>query len=203
MSNLITAIQALPIPSPTPMPVPFLQQPWWQGVAGIAQIFAGILTVLATLFAWITINQAKEMQKEAKKERKESVRPDVTKIIFYQDQSMYDNKNPERIVYHYKLKLENIGFGPILKPNISFQQQENPDNCEISLAPFDRVIDPYDPFEITIYIKTQPCQSSFSLKGFILIECVSRYGEDLKWKTDLYMDQNKANSSDTKFIERA
>ena len=90
-----------------------LRAPWWQGVAGLAQIIAAILAV------W-TIRQARKTILLADEERKLSVRPDW---------DLMENKlpfGPPRAAagqdfMPVRLEFSNTGFGPARQLRIHFQ----------------------------------------------------------------------------------
>ena len=78
----------------------WLEKSWWQGVAGIAQILAGIFSV-------ITIIQARRTIKQADQARRESVAPywDLIEVRI-------EDWTPGVTEITYKLVFKNTGFGP-------------------------------------------------------------------------------------------
>ena len=156
---------------------PNLEQSWWQGTAGMVQIFAGIFAIItiiqakkASKQATETIKLAKETINQADEARKASVRPDLVYLhSLLSPASDYQKRN-----YTYDLRFKNIGFGPLIRPKVSFVAEDKTHN--VGTTP----LSDYADNEIQILLHTEN-QTSY-IKGSILIECVSRYNESMQWK---------------------
>ena len=176
-----TPIPIIPTPLPaassipTIVPTSFLEYPWWQGVAGIFQILAGI-------FAIITILQARKMQKQAEKERRESVAPDWEIIEYRTTCNMYEVKS--NIVWD--IAFENTGLGLAKNPSVNFIPDDKSKKFEISppgtdIAHFKgkgRFFHPEDWVKVHLSFHV----SQLPLSGIIVITCNSRYGYIIKHK---------------------
>ncbi|WP_163538232.1 hypothetical protein [Gracilibacillus sp. YIM 98692] len=90
-----------------------LEQDWWQGVAGITQIIAAVITLIAFFLARKTLLQGE-------KARQESVAP-AWDIV---NENLITNIHSDPKKYYYidgKLNLQNTGFGPARNLNLSFK----------------------------------------------------------------------------------
>lgn len=93
-----------------------LKEDWWQGIAGIAQIMAGIL-------AAYTIWQARKMISQADEQRRFSVRPEWEKSRETPKMNMLWAAEPN--LRRIEIRLRNSGWGPARKPRASFEPQNN------------------------------------------------------------------------------
>jgi len=163
-----------------------LSSPLWQGIAGIAQITAGILAV-------ITIMQARDMQKQADIARRESVAPDW-EIISVRSLANVYLSNPNK---DFTLCFENTGFGLAKDVNIIFQPIKKETVVKLSEPSMDtshskghgRYYSPEDWIKVTLSFHTD----QLPFEGYYILTSSSRFCERLEHKFKMSLEKDKNN----------
>ena len=166
------------LPQSTPSaPLPFwhfLEAPWWQGVAGITQIIAGIL-------ALITILQAIQMIRKAEKQRRESVAADWEVLDYSSQKTLNGGEKIARV--SSSIVLINTGFGNAInlaienhldvKKNVSYNHtiaNNNTGNINLFI-PNDKLI---------IWFRFS--EDQYPVKGYCVIKSLTRFGAQQECK---------------------
>ena len=152
--------------------VRWILAPWWQGVAGIAQM-------LAAIFAVVTIIQARKTIREAEAERKLSVAPD------WDIAGVYVSGPAEGTASVY-IYIRNTGFGPARDFRCRFEPSSNNHPEEIS-------------FGIAGVRDGKWCFADDSM-GFIPVDGSLRV--DLSWQIDRPLDGTLAFTYKTRVAEQ-
>ena len=149
-----------------------LDAPWWQGIAGIAQI-------LAAIFAIVSIIQARKTIRQAEEDRHNAVAPDWSVA------SIEDHRGLGRAteVEQYA-EFRNSGWGPARRVHAEFRPEngnrEKSLRCEFffpggSVVPADTVdIAPGSQFRLSFgWALDGP------LQGQLIIHCITRFGRQV------------------------
>lgn len=96
-----------------------LAQPWWQGVAGIAQILAALFAIMSIFLALVSILLAARTIKQAQAERHEAVAPDW-RVADIHDAQAHPSE-PSKV--ESRIHLQNQGWGPARFVDVQFEPQ--------------------------------------------------------------------------------
>jgi hypothetical protein len=84
-----------------------LSHGYWQGIAGMAQVIAAILTIVVVIQTWAMLNRADDARREAEAARRESANPDWEAI------------NKDKTGFQNIVTLLNTGSGPAKNIEVS------------------------------------------------------------------------------------
>lgn len=136
-----------------------LNEPWWQGVGGIAQIFAAVLSVIAVL-------QAQSMMRQATRERREAALP------AWEFMGKGYSRAPERT----EVIFENAGLGPARDTVVTFVPDVGSAQGQMRAGAHrgsGRVVLPGE--TITVYITLRDPDQH--LTGWLCLASMTRIGE--------------------------
>jgi len=136
-----------------------LNQEWWQGVAGIAQIMAGVL-------ALVTVWQAKRMMAQASEERELLVAPDW-------DYTGYDASPRTLEEWVVKMSFRNSGFGPARYLQVDLES----DSPHVRLQEAGVRIPVFPEGHFTIFVVAP---RNLPWTGSVSLVCFSRLGQKLE-----------------------
>lgn len=142
-----------------------LEQNWWQGIAGIAQIVAGVLAM------W-TVRQSRKAIRQADEERKRSVRPD------WHYTGGTDHPAKDSLI-RTGIKLTNVGRGPAWHPEVAYKPcNENQVHSIRGRPAGDKpgaVVYQKSPYNIDVcWYVDRP------LDGLLIVDCETQLGECLQ-----------------------
>ena len=166
----------------------FFNAPWWQGVAGIAQIVAAI-------FAIITIIQARKTIKQAEGERRLSVAPDWD-VVNAGIGGHRGGHNTDRL----GLVFTNTGFGPARSVVVWYEpRNETKPTCMLekdlaTISPL-RVVPPMSRMRVHL-----EWPAGKLLDGLLFVECTTRLGDRMKHEFHVrtYLGEDGAMQPDVK-----
>jgi hypothetical protein len=173
---------------PFSQPTGFFEQSWWQGIAGLFQILAGI-------FAIITIWQSRKMQKEAEQQRKESVAADWE--IIKQDISTQMNGGEPTNRVFYSMVLINTGFGFATNTDVEFHSNITTKKVNFHFSGVNSNIaqgKTYAPND-KISIGLSFSETEYPLKGYFLIKNKTRFGESQECRINFELTNGINQSS--------
>jgi len=90
----------------------FLTQPWWQGIAGIAQIIAAVLTIVAVYLALKTLRQSE-------KSRIEAISPSWD-VFLCQLAGTASTPEGNPVSYSYTVGFFNSGYGSATDVSVNY-----------------------------------------------------------------------------------
>jgi hypothetical protein len=133
----------------------FLRRPWWQGVAGIAQILAAIIAIIAMGQMWRNESKADRLRREA-------ARP-IWVVNGFDDVKNEHGKG-------FRIRLINAGGAAVTVQDVGFR--EGVKGCW--------VLQPAFPYSVPVGGSTQvivTCLKGKSCSGDVLLEALSQAGE--------------------------
>lgn len=146
-----------------------LTKPWWQGVAGIAQVLAAILTIVAVYQSW-------KMSKRADAQQRESARPDWD----LENESCQPVPPGEK-----RMEFVNTGFGIARRIEVKFDPESGaPQLDDAGSGRMPSSIRPDCQFT-----RRMKWQEPFN--GWLIISCTTRLGEHLshRFRVDIFKDE--------------
>lgn len=165
----------------------FFNAPWWQGVAGIAQIIAAV-------FAIVTIIQARKTIRQAEEERRLSAAPEWDAIEVWAGGGGQG--------FALELFLVNTGLGPARNCRVVFQPSKpfeltdlvwhsSPDPAAergwTELMKRGKIVLPGDRLVVALSWETVK-----SFTGLLSIECTTRFGDKARhdFRVSVDMDED-------------
>lgn len=144
----------------------FLTLPFWQGIAGLAQALAAVLTI-------VTIDQARRVLRQGEKAQLASVAPD------WQIANEANRLNGVQVSLA-NIELQNVGFGPACNFEVKFVTHNNHHQGCITSHSSPRganimTIFPDEKLHIGLRLE----QDEGPMDGTLVVECHSRLGEKI------------------------
>jgi len=147
----------------------FLGASWWQGIAGVAQILAAVLSIIA-------IWQAQRSIRQAQKQLWESTSPDWDLVSYGIQEKTSMPKSAD-----FLLVVKNSGFGPARDTQWQYKHDTRwvPTRKAFRMVGIRLLTAVLPGEELTLNF---PMDEDTDLGGWVVIRCASRYGRDLTRK---------------------